>query len=71
VLGVYVADADKAAVLLRKAMTEAFLETLPGAPTRQELRFDLGRAVALFPSEHAFLHALMPQSHIGLATEGC
>src|SRR5215204_4723225 len=34
VLEVPVAEADRAALLLRRARTEAFLETLPGAPTR-------------------------------------
>ena len=43
VLEVPVADADKAAALLRKAMTEAFLESLPGAPTRGLVEPTIGR----------------------------
>jgi DNA polymerase I-like protein with 3'-5' exonuclease and polymerase domains len=46
VLEVPVADADKAALLLRRAMTEAFLETLPGAPTRGPVEPTIGRTWA-------------------------
>ena len=46
VLEVPVAEADKAALLLRRAMTEAFLETLPGAPTRGLVEPTIGRTWA-------------------------
>ena len=46
VLEVPVAVADKSAALLRKAMTEAFLESLPGAPTRGLVEPTIGQTWA-------------------------
>jgi len=46
VLEVPVAEADRAALLLRRARTEAFLETLPGAPTRGLVEPTIGRTWA-------------------------
>ena len=37
------ADAEKAATLLQRAMTEAFLETFPGAPTERLVEPTIGR----------------------------
>ena len=46
VLEVPVAYADKAALLLRRSMTEAFLESLPGAPTRGLIEPTIGQSWA-------------------------
>jgi len=46
VLEVPVAEANRAALLLRRAMTEAFLESLPGAPTRGLIEPTIGQSWA-------------------------